>query len=120
MSIESRRELELTRTKLKLLEDRLTSLAQKPGENRRAHEWEENPKQEISSQKNLKQKSAATDGTRIKHGLESVFVPCLIRGSMSSDFFAKKFRISDFPTGTALPRNPEPGRPLLAIPPSVC
>jgi hypothetical protein len=39
MSIESRRELELTRTKLKLLEDRLTALAQESEENRRAREW---------------------------------------------------------------------------------
>jgi hypothetical protein len=38
MSIESPRELELTRTKLKLLEDRLTALAQAPEEDRRAHE----------------------------------------------------------------------------------
>ena len=68
----------------------------------------ENPKHEISLQTNPKQKYAATDGARIKHELESVFVPCLIRGSMSSDFFAKKFRISSFPTGRALPRNPEP------------
>src|SRR5437899_2375093 len=28
----------------------------------------------------------ATDGTRIEHGLESVFHPCPIRGSISSDF----------------------------------
>ena len=39
MSIESRRELELTRTKLKLLEERLAALAQEREENRRAHEW---------------------------------------------------------------------------------
>jgi len=39
MSIESRRELELTQTKLKLLEERLTALAKKPDENRHAHEW---------------------------------------------------------------------------------
>ena len=39
MSIESRRELELTQTKLKLLEERLTALAQKPDQNRRAREW---------------------------------------------------------------------------------
>jgi len=39
MSIESRRELELTRSKLKLLEDRLAALLQEPEENRRAQEW---------------------------------------------------------------------------------
>ena len=39
MSIESRRELELTRSKLKLLEDRLAALLQEPDENRRAQEW---------------------------------------------------------------------------------
>ncbi len=39
MSIESRRELDVTRTKLKLLEERLTALAKEPEENRRAHEW---------------------------------------------------------------------------------
>ena len=39
MSIESRRELELTQTKLKLLEERLAALSQEPQENRRAHEW---------------------------------------------------------------------------------
>jgi hypothetical protein len=36
MSIESRRELELTRAKLKLLEERLAALAQEPDDNRRA------------------------------------------------------------------------------------
>ena len=39
MSIESRRELELTRSKLKLLEERLAALLQEPEENRRAREW---------------------------------------------------------------------------------
>lgn len=39
MSIESRRELELTRAKLKLLEDRLALVLQNPDENRRAQEW---------------------------------------------------------------------------------
>jgi predicted nucleic acid-binding Zn-ribbon protein len=39
MSIESRRELEVTRAKLKLLEERLAALRQKPAENRRAQEW---------------------------------------------------------------------------------
>lgn len=39
MSIESRRELDLTRAKLKLLEERLAALLQEPEENRRAQEW---------------------------------------------------------------------------------
>jgi hypothetical protein len=39
MSIESRRELELTRAKLKLLEDRLAVVLQEPEQNRRAQEW---------------------------------------------------------------------------------
>lgn len=39
MSIESRRELEVTRAKLKLLEQRLAALRQEPAENRRAQEW---------------------------------------------------------------------------------
>ena len=39
MSIESRRELELTRAKLKQLEERLAALVQQPEENRRAQEW---------------------------------------------------------------------------------
>ena len=39
MSIESRRELELTRDKLRLLEERLAALAQQPEQDRRAHEW---------------------------------------------------------------------------------
>ncbi len=39
MSIESRRELELTRAKLKLLEERLAAVLQEPEENRRAQEW---------------------------------------------------------------------------------
>jgi hypothetical protein len=39
MSIESRREQELTRSKLKLLEDRLAVLLQEPVANRRAREW---------------------------------------------------------------------------------
>jgi hypothetical protein len=39
MSIESRRELELTRAKLKLLEERLAALVQEPEENPRAREW---------------------------------------------------------------------------------
>jgi len=39
MSIESRRELELTQSKLKLLEDRLADLLKAPEENRRAQEW---------------------------------------------------------------------------------
>jgi hypothetical protein len=37
--IESRRELELARSKLRLLEERLATLAQEPNENRRAREW---------------------------------------------------------------------------------
>ncbi len=39
MSIESRRELELTRSKLKLLEERLAAVVQEPEENSRAREW---------------------------------------------------------------------------------
>lgn len=39
MSIESRRELEVTRSKLQLLESRLAALVQQPEENRRAQEW---------------------------------------------------------------------------------
>ena len=39
MSIESRRELEITRAKLKLLEDRLAARKREPAENRRAQEW---------------------------------------------------------------------------------
>jgi hypothetical protein len=39
MSIESRRELEVTRAKLKLLEERLASVVREPEENPRAHEW---------------------------------------------------------------------------------
>lgn len=39
MSIESRRELDLTRSKLKLLEERLAALLQAPEENRRAQDW---------------------------------------------------------------------------------
>ncbi len=39
MSIESRREWEVTRAKLKLLEDRLAALLQEPEPNRRAQEW---------------------------------------------------------------------------------
>jgi uncharacterized protein YigA (DUF484 family) len=39
MSIESPRELELTRAKLKLLEERLAALVQEAGENQRAQEW---------------------------------------------------------------------------------
>ncbi len=39
MSIESRRELEVTRAKLKLLEEGLAALKQEPEENRRAREW---------------------------------------------------------------------------------
>jgi hypothetical protein len=39
MNIESRREMEITRAKLKLLEERLAALRQEPVENRRAHEW---------------------------------------------------------------------------------
>jgi hypothetical protein len=39
MSIESRRELELTRAKLKLLEERLVAVAQEPDQNPRAQEW---------------------------------------------------------------------------------
>ena len=39
MSIESLRELEVTRTKLKSLEIRLAALKQEPEENRRAQEW---------------------------------------------------------------------------------
>jgi len=39
MSIESRRELELIRSKLRLQEDRLACLRQEPEENRRTHEW---------------------------------------------------------------------------------
>ena len=39
MNIESRRELEVTRAKLKLLEERLATLLHQPDENRRAQEW---------------------------------------------------------------------------------
>ena len=39
MSIASRRELEVTRGKLKLLEDRLAALKNEPAENPRAREW---------------------------------------------------------------------------------
>jgi uncharacterized protein YigA (DUF484 family) len=39
MSIESRREFELARDKLTLLEERLAALAEAPDENRRAQEW---------------------------------------------------------------------------------
>jgi hypothetical protein len=39
MSIESRRELEVTQAKLKLLEERLAALQREPAANRRAHEW---------------------------------------------------------------------------------
>jgi len=39
MSIESRRELQVTQAKLKLLEERLAVLNQGPEENRRAQEW---------------------------------------------------------------------------------
>jgi hypothetical protein len=39
MSIESRRELEVTRAKLKLLEDRLAAVKGEPAENRRSQEW---------------------------------------------------------------------------------
>ena len=39
MSIESLRELEVTRAKLKLLEDRFTALKQEPADNQRARDW---------------------------------------------------------------------------------
>jgi hypothetical protein len=39
MSIESRREFELTRAKLKLLEDRLAALRKEPEGDRRVQEW---------------------------------------------------------------------------------
>jgi hypothetical protein len=39
MSIESRRELEVTQGKLKLLEERLTAVLREPNANRRAQEW---------------------------------------------------------------------------------
>jgi hypothetical protein len=39
MSIQSRRELEVTRAKLKLLQERLEALRQEPEENPRAREW---------------------------------------------------------------------------------
>jgi hypothetical protein len=39
MSIESRRELDLTRVKLRTLEDRLSALLKQPESNRRAQEW---------------------------------------------------------------------------------
>ena len=39
MSIESRRELEVTRAKLKLLEERLAAVKAEPAENRRSQEW---------------------------------------------------------------------------------
>src|SRR4029077_13702790 len=39
------------------------------------------------------EKSLATDETRTESGIESVFDPCLIRGSLSWSF---GFRISDF------------------------
>ena len=39
MSIGSRRELEVTRGKLKLLEERLAAVRKEPAQNRRAQEW---------------------------------------------------------------------------------
>jgi hypothetical protein len=39
MSIESRRELDVTRSKLKLLEQSLAELQKEPNANRRAQEW---------------------------------------------------------------------------------
>ena len=39
MSIQSRRELEVTRGKLRLLEERLVTVKQQPVGNRRAQEW---------------------------------------------------------------------------------
>jgi hypothetical protein len=39
MSIESRRELEVTRAKLKLLEERLAAARAEPAENRRTRDW---------------------------------------------------------------------------------
>ena len=39
MRIESRRELEVTRAKLKLLEERLAAVKAEPAENRRSQEW---------------------------------------------------------------------------------
>jgi hypothetical protein len=39
MSIESRRELEVTRAKLKWLEDRLAAVKAEPTENHRSQEW---------------------------------------------------------------------------------
>jgi hypothetical protein len=39
MSIESRRELDVSRAKLKLLEDRLAAAKAEPAEGRRAQEW---------------------------------------------------------------------------------
>lgn len=39
MNIESRRELELTQAKLKLLEKRLAAVLHQPDENHRAQEW---------------------------------------------------------------------------------
>ncbi|MFO0964039.1 MAG: hypothetical protein U0793_00445 [Gemmataceae bacterium] len=39
MGIQSRRELETTRAKLKLLEEQLSATLQAPAENRRAQEW---------------------------------------------------------------------------------
>ena len=39
MKIESRRELEVTRAKLKLLEERLAALQEEPILNRRARDW---------------------------------------------------------------------------------
>ncbi len=39
MSIESRRELEVTRAELKLLEERLAAVKAEPAENRRSQEW---------------------------------------------------------------------------------
>jgi ribosomal protein S6 len=39
MSIDSRRELEVTQAKLKLLEERLAALKQEPAENRRVRDW---------------------------------------------------------------------------------
>jgi hypothetical protein len=39
LSIESRRELEVTRAKLKLLEERLAAVKAEPAQNPRAQEW---------------------------------------------------------------------------------
>jgi 3-hydroxyacyl-CoA dehydrogenase/enoyl-CoA hydratase/3-hydroxybutyryl-CoA epimerase len=54
-------------------------------------DWCLKAKSEIPNPKS--EEIAATDGTRMEHGLESVFDPCFIRGLLPSGL---EFRISDF------------------------